>query len=155
MSDGITALQRLARLRLENILTAPLTTAISALTSLTSIGLHSHEYYLIEPDGAPLLPAAASVLTVLHELDICMQTTPPLALEAFTGEQSCDQPLMPAHLICLRFASALVQRAMVYNCQRVRFACGNFAGIRDLSLRNADKIKFAKISVMSHLSRCT
>lgn len=102
MSDGITALQRLARLRLENVLMEPLTTAISALTNLTSIGLHSHDYYVLKPDGAPLLPASASVLTGLHELDVCMQSAKPFALEAFTGEQGCDAE----DLIRLVFASA-------------------------------------------------
>jgi hypothetical protein len=58
MSDGITALQRLARLRLGDVLTAPLTSAISSLTNLKSIGLHSYDYLHYEPDGASLLPAA-------------------------------------------------------------------------------------------------
>jgi hypothetical protein len=91
LSDGITALQRLVELRLENVLTEPLKDAVSALTNLTYISLHSFEYWSYE-DRAPLLPAAASTLTGLQKLDTALESTLPPALEALTGMHTATRP---------------------------------------------------------------
>ena len=96
MSGGITALQRLARLRLENVLTEPLTNAISALTNLAYISLHASERRC-NHDCAPLLPASASVLTGLQKLDIDLASTLPPALEALTGVHTVMRPCGATH----------------------------------------------------------
>lgn len=82
LSAGITALQRLARLRLQNVVTAPLTDSVSQLTNLTSLGLYSDEY--VGDVLLPLLPAAASALVGLQQLDIEGRTMSP-AVAALTG----------------------------------------------------------------------
>lgn len=79
MSEGITALQRLARLRLQDVLSAPLTDAVSVLTNLTSLGLFSQRTTCLD-----LLPAAAAALTGVQQLDVSGIDLPP-ALEALTG----------------------------------------------------------------------
>ena len=79
MSEGITALQRLARLRLQDVLSAPLTDAVSVLTNLTSLGLCTQPSSYLD-----LLPAAAAALTGVQLLDVSGPDLPP-ALEALTG----------------------------------------------------------------------
>ena len=82
LSEGITALRQLARLRLQNILTAPLTDAVSCLTNLTSIGLYSRSSLL------NLLPHSAAGLVGVQQLDVCALVLPP-ALKALTGTHAC------------------------------------------------------------------
>lgn len=86
LSDAMTALQRLARLRLQDVLTAPLTNAVSGLTKLTSIGLRSGDYAVFtQASGrASLLPDGAAALTGIEQLDIDGFTLPP-AVQALTG----------------------------------------------------------------------
>ena len=85
LSEGITALQQLARLRLQNVLTAPLIHTVSELTKLTSIALCSEDYSVFGGPVRPcLLPDAATALTALRHLDIDGINLPP-ALEALTG----------------------------------------------------------------------
>jgi hypothetical protein len=98
LSDGITALQRLARLRLQNVLTAPLTDAVSALSTLTSMYLLSSCGVPDDQLDLPLLPAAATALSSLQRLDISETFMPP-AVEALTGMQTVHgQPRLGAHL---------------------------------------------------------
>jgi hypothetical protein len=56
LPEGITALQRLQRLRLGNCMTAPLTHAISRLTQLTCLEITQHEQYELgyTPDDLPV-----------------------------------------------------------------------------------------------------
>jgi hypothetical protein len=85
-----------------NVLTKPLTDAVSVLTSLTSlttISLYSPAYYdddeHDDQEKMPLLPAAAAVLTGLQQLDINALTLPP-ALEALAGMHLTSQ--LGAHM---------------------------------------------------------
>lgn len=83
--EGITALQKLARLRLQNILTAPLTDAVSALTKLTSIALCSENYTVFGGEIRPsFLPGAAGLLANVRHLDTDGFYLPP-ALAGLTG----------------------------------------------------------------------
>ena len=61
---------------------APLINAISLLTNLTSLGLYSEDY--ANDKSLPLLPAAASALTGLQQLDIDGRMMSP-AVAALTG----------------------------------------------------------------------
>ena len=92
LSEGITALQKLAQLRLQNVLTAPLTDAVSELTNLTSIGLCSEDYTVFSGAVRPsLLPDAAALLTGLRQLDIDGMILPP-ALDVLTGMHLLTTP---------------------------------------------------------------
>jgi hypothetical protein len=92
LSEGITALQQLARLRLQNVLTAPLIHTVSELTNLTSIALCSEDYSVFGGPVRPsLLPDAAALLTGMRQLDIDGITLPP-ALEALTGMHLLTTP---------------------------------------------------------------
>ena len=86
LSEGITALQQLARLRLRNVLSAPLTDAVSTLAKLSSIALCSEDYTVFHGEGrASLLPDAATSLTGLVDVDVD-GFNPPHTLEALTGK---------------------------------------------------------------------
>ena len=84
LTDGVAALRQLAKLRLQNILTEPLTDAVSEVTKLTSLSLHSDAFHLDDDVDLPMLPGAAAALTGLRLLDIDDHVLPP-AVKALTG----------------------------------------------------------------------
>ena len=114
LSDGITALQCLARLRLQNVLTAALTDSVSLLTNLTSLGLFSEEY--TDDTSLPLLPAGASALMGLQQLDIDGRTVSP-AVEKLTGAHALSGP-------CLDVNAYLGQMRRLHEA---RLACNSHA----------------------------
>lgn len=150
LSDGITSLQRLARLRLQNVLTQPLTDSVSRLTNLTSLGLYSERY--TDDDFGPLLPAAASALTGLQQLDVDGPTISP-AVRELTGARV---PCMDADACLDRMLRVQQARlACSLKCNSPSLLC---AGLRDLTLRGT---KFTPADLrelttaLRHLSRCT
>jgi hypothetical protein len=73
------------------VLSEPLTNAVSELTNLNSLSLHSDSYHFEDDIDFPLLPAAAAVLTGLQHLDVDDHTLPP-AVEALTGKRAVTSP---------------------------------------------------------------
>lgn len=96
LPDGVSALQRLRVLRLRNCSTQRLTDAITALHSLTQLGLFGDRVGL---DGEELLPnalpPAATALTGLQCLDT-NDAAPFAVLPSLTGEPRCPEPSLPA-----------------------------------------------------------
>ena len=93
LSEGITALRQLARLRLSYVVTEKLTDAVSLLTALTSLGLDNDDYLFggLQPT---LLPGSASALTGLRQLDIGGSFLP-TEIRSLTGRRALTEPRMP------------------------------------------------------------